>query len=215
MIGSKCIGRKKICRSDKFNFNFVLTKFTGSYFMRMGDDDWLDSNYIESCLNFLNANPEYVCAYGQTKLFNLNNEFVKYDVDLSLEDEVYLDRMVKYYNNVLQNGIYFGLIKREYISIMRNDIKIAEDWLAVARLCFKGKIKMLTESNLNMSLGGGGGSVESIVQALGLSKFDKFFPYLAVCKNAVLDILWISPIYKEITFSKRVALAKACSNANL
>ena len=95
-----------------FNFNFVLTKFTGSYFMRMGDDDWLDSNYIESCLNFLNANPEYVCAYGQTKLFNLNSEFVKYDVDLSLEDEVYLDRMVKYYNNVLQNGIYFGLIKR-------------------------------------------------------------------------------------------------------
>ena len=72
---------------------------------------------------------------------------------------------------------------------------------------------MLTESNLNMSLGGGGGSVESIVQALGLSKFDKFFPYLAVCKNAVLDILWISPIYKEITFSKRVALAKACSSA--
>lgn len=211
-------GRIKIFRQEKnrgatFNFNFVLSKVKGTYFMRIGDDDWLDSNYIEMCLRFLVENPKYVCAYGRTKLFNLNGEFVKYDIDLSLDDEDFTKRMINYYSNVLQNGIYFGLMRRDCIDLFRNESKIADDWLAVARICFKGKVKMIGESSLNISQGGAGSSIDSIVQSLGLSRFDRFFPYLSVCKNAVLDILFFNPIYRKIRFSKRYALAKTCGHA--
>jgi glycosyltransferase domain-containing protein len=204
--------RHPVNRGAIFNFNFVLKNISGDFFMRLGDDDWLDPNYVESCLLFLLKNPDYICAYGRTRIFNLNNEFVRYDADINLSEESYSDRMESYFRNVAQNALFFGLIRKEYKDCVANKELIADDWLGAARLCFNGKIGLVDETNLNMSLGGTGSSVESIVQAFGLSDFNKSFPYLSVSINIYLDILWKSKVYKKIGLIKRVSLAWKCSS---
>jgi glycosyltransferase involved in cell wall biosynthesis len=201
--------RHSVNKGAIFNFNFVLGKFNGEYFLRLGDDDWLDSNYVESCLSFLLENPEYVCAYGRTKLFDLNGEFIKSDSELSMEQQTYFERVLHHYRFVSQNGPYFGLTRKEALKCVVGKKKYAEDWLGVARLCFTGRIKMLTNTSLNLSLGGVGGSAEGIVQSFGLSKFNLYFPHLSIAINAFNDILWHSDVYRKISFRKRLSLAIA------
>ena len=201
--------RQPVNKGAYFNFNFLLDKFTGDYFMRLGDDDWLDENYVESCLSFLQANKDYVCAYGQTKLFNLNNEFVKYDPSMTMDQDLYVDRIIYYFQTVTQNGAYFGLIKSELISCMVMKNRLAEDWLGIARLNFAGKIKMLTYTSLNISQGGIGGSMTSIVRTFGLPGFNNYFPFFSIAINAYADILVHGPLYKRLNFLKRISLANA------
>ena len=193
-----------------FNFNFILDKFHGEYVMRIGDDDWLDENYIEACVSFLMANPAYVCAYGSTKIFDAEGQLIKIDTDLSLDQASAEERMRTYYEYVTQNGIYFGLLKKDCISYIKADRLLADDWLGVARLCFKGKIKMLKNTHLNITAGGTGRSVDSMVDGLGISDFNRYFPYLSVCMNVYRDILFRSNLFKKLRLDHRVRLANTC-----
>jgi glycosyltransferase involved in cell wall biosynthesis len=197
-------------RGAIFNFNFVLEKFTGSYCMRIGDDDWLDGNYIELCLKTLTENLDYICAYGRTKLFTLQGEFLKNDAELSLDQDSYYDRIIHYYTYVTQNGPYFGLIRIEAANCLQGKVKYAEDWLGVARICFMGKVKMLEETSLNLSLGGVGSSASNIVKSFGLSKFDLYFPHASIAINVFMDICFYNKVYRKIGLLKRLSLAIKC-----
>jgi glycosyltransferase involved in cell wall biosynthesis len=193
------------------NFNFVLEHSKGEYFMRLGNDDWLEPNYVESCLSYLLENPEYVCVYGHPRIFNLEGLFFSHDIALSAEQDEYVQRMVHYYKNVSQNGPYYGLIRKELSGCVVGEQKFADDWLGVARLCFAGKIKMLENTNLNLSQGGVGSSTESIVRSLGLKKFDYYFPRFSIAINAFMDVWWRSKIYRKLDILKRFYLAWECA----
>jgi glycosyltransferase involved in cell wall biosynthesis len=47
------------------NYAFVLKKATGKYFMWLADDDWIDSNYIDNCVLFLENNQDYSICEGK------------------------------------------------------------------------------------------------------------------------------------------------------
>src|SRR4051812_1846461 len=36
-----------------FNFFYVLEQAVGAYFMWLADDDWIDSNYVQKCMDVL------------------------------------------------------------------------------------------------------------------------------------------------------------------
>jgi glycosyltransferase involved in cell wall biosynthesis len=190
------------------NFNFLLEKLRGDYCMRMGDDDWIDLNYIEECVKFLIQNPHYVGVYGRTRLYDQKEEFVKYDPELSVDHDSYFERITFYYQHVTQNGMYFSLFDRALLENLKAKRLLADDWLGIARIAFRGKIKMLQNTNLNLSLGGAGSSIDSLV--LSFSKFTKYFPFSSVAINAALDIVFESQVYRKIGFYKRIRLAKAC-----
>ena len=56
------------------NFQFLLNKATGEYFMWAADDDYWDENFIEVCVNGLEENKAAVLAIGDVKIVNLANE---------------------------------------------------------------------------------------------------------------------------------------------
>ncbi|MEO5684452.1 MAG: glycosyltransferase family 2 protein [Chitinophagaceae bacterium] len=203
--------RQPVNKGAIFNFNFLLEKFSGSYVMRLGDDDWVEPNYIECCVEFLEQNPGYVGAYGQTRLYDVGGKFVKYDPAINMDQDSYRERMVYYLENVNQNGCYFGLIRANNMQCVFVCKKLADDWLGIARLSFGGKIKMLDNTSLNLSQGGAGNSMENIVKALGGSRFNEYFPHLTIALNVYADILWNSPVYKKIGFIKRQSLALVCA----
>lgn len=56
------------------NFQFLLDKASGEYFMWAADDDSWDENFIETCLDGLERNEDAVLCIGNVKIVNLKAE---------------------------------------------------------------------------------------------------------------------------------------------
>jgi len=202
--------RHPVNKGASFNFDFVLERAGGDYFMRLADDDWIDKNFIRNCISFLSANPDYTAACGKTCLYSLSGDFVKYDPPISLDQEDIFKRLSYYYGNVEQNGIYYSLIRKKFKHLVKSDIRLGSDWVAVARLAFEGKLKLIEDTHLNLTMGGVGSSMESIVNTFGLSEFARRFPQLSIALNAFEDIMWNAKVYRKINVLKRLKLAATC-----
>lgn len=192
------------------NFKFVLEKANGEYFMWAADDDWMNENYIECCLNFLQGHPDFASAYGRISVYHPSGEFEKYDSSIDLIQNNAADRVISYFRGVTHNGCFYGLIR---MSFLRNIIFkncIANDWLLVAQLAFLGKYKVIGFTNYNISLGGVSQSIEHLTQVFNMSCFTKAFPYFTIGLNIIRNIMWESEVYKKIGLLARFKLAKEC-----
>jgi glycosyltransferase domain-containing protein len=190
-----------------YNFNFVLEKARGDLIMRLADDDWLDLNYIETCVNFLTRNNDYSAAYGYAKLYNKQKEFIQDDVKLNMEQPGAKDRVMHYFRNVGFNGTFYGLFRKESLKYMTSSNRLADDWLVVARIAFSGKYKMLEDTNCYISLGGASQTVDDLTEFLGKNKFTKSFPFFSVGCNIYKEIVYYSDVYKRYDIFGRLQLA--------
>lgn len=193
-----------------FNFNFLSAKATGEYFMWLADDDWLDINYIESCVRFLLAHSNYSGAYGLAKMYTPQAEFLWFDAKINMEQELGTARVTYYLQNVVNNGCFSALIPKKYINELVLDNKIAIDWMIISRLAMYGKYKMLENVNCHISGGGASATTESLVSNFNMPLFTRSFPYLSIALNVARDILWDSPAYNKLQFLGRIRLAKEC-----
>jgi glycosyltransferase involved in cell wall biosynthesis/predicted O-methyltransferase YrrM len=193
------------------NFKFVLGKSKGEFFKWIADDDWIDLNYVESCVNFLISNPDYCAAYGYAKLYDKQNEYVKDDTKINLEHAYPQARVKYYFQNVLYNGTFYALVRRGNLDTLKISNKLADDWLLVARIAFLGKFKLLENTNSHISLGGASKSVDNLTEVLDKNKFTRSFPFLSVGFNIFKDILYGSDVYKSFNIFKRGRLSFQCS----
>jgi glycosyltransferase involved in cell wall biosynthesis len=74
------------------NYNFVLERATGEYFMLAADDDIFELSYIEECLNIMNKRNDVVAVTMEVQYFNGTHFF-----------EVFHES-APYYNMNLQNS---------------------------------------------------------------------------------------------------------------
>ncbi len=214
VVISKYLSDKRIVYYDQpqnigslKNQNFVLEKATGEFFMRLADDDWVDVNYVESCLSFLLENEGYSGAYGAAKIYNLNDEFLRNDPQIRLVQDTGTERVLNYLQHVECNGTYYGLIRKLYFPYLFTENQLADDWLVVSRIAFLGKYKMIENANCYITTGGISSSFESIVQNLNLHGVAKYFPYISISLNVIKDIIWGSVVYRKINFLGRLKLA--------
>lgn len=192
------------------NQNFVLRQASGSFFMRLADDDYIDSDYIENCLNFLLEHPDYSSAYGPAKYYNLKNDWLDDDAKIDLIEDKGSDRVRHYIKNVRYNGTSYGLMRRENWRYLFVENKLANDWFLVSRIAFIGKFKMLENTHSHLSAGGISQSIDHLTTSLGSSSITKSFFYLTIAKNIFMDILFNSAAYKRINFFRRFNLASRC-----
>jgi glycosyltransferase involved in cell wall biosynthesis len=193
-----------------FNFKFVLEKATGDYFKWQADDDWIELNYIESCVMFLENNTEYASAYGVAKIINLGNEFIRDDVEIKLEHPSGQDRVKNYYENVGWNSSFYGLFRRNTLLFLTPEKKIAEDWILFARIAFLGKIKVINKTHYYLSQGGASQTTDDMAQQLDFSSFTRYFPFLQTGFGISGDILWGSQAYGSLNLFRRIILARRC-----
>ncbi|NJN61437.1 MAG: glycosyltransferase [Coleofasciculaceae cyanobacterium RL_1_1] len=126
------------------NFELSLAASQGDFFMWLGDDDWLDSNYVSSCLTLLNSNPDCILTYGQAQYISQSTGKLLYKGrNFSLEEESSTQRVLSYYQAVSDNGIFYGLMRREYISQLRFQSVMGGDWLLIASMAFWGKLSLI------------------------------------------------------------------------
>ena len=193
------------------NFQFALEKSTGEYFKFLADDDWVDYNYVESCLKFLFQNPEYSTAYGVGNLCTNDGNFFDFDTKLNLDDCNPATRLKKYYGGVRNNSTYYGLFKRELV--IKNfsfATTIALDWIVIARIIFIGKGKLITNTNSYISIDGISSEMDVLTASFNMPVFTRSYPDLTIALNAFRDIFWGSDVYKKYPFFKRLNLAFKC-----
>jgi glycosyltransferase domain-containing protein len=203
--------RQPVNKGAIFNFNCVIEKAKGEYFMRLADDDWLDQNYIETCLDFLLHNPDYVSAYGRAKIYSIEEKFLRLDADIDMTQDIAQERVLYYYSKIQNNGSFYGLVKTKYVNelIIKNELAI--DWLVVARIVFLGKYKMVEGTHCNISEGGASQSTDHLTASFNMPPFTRAFPFLKVGLNIFQDILWGSQVYKSLSIYNRGRLGIKCA----
>ena len=203
--------RQPVNKGAIFNFNYVIEKPKGEYIMRLTDDDWLDENYIETCLNFLLNNPDYSSAYGRAEIYSAEGKFVRQDAEIDMTQEMPQARVMHYFSKIQNNGTFYGLVKTKYLNelIIKNELAI--DWLVVARIVFLGKYKMVEGTHCYISEGGASQSVDHLTASFNMPPFTRAFPFLKVGLNIISDIMWNSKGYKTMNILNRGKLGVKCA----
>jgi glycosyltransferase involved in cell wall biosynthesis len=188
------------------NFREVLRRSSGEFFMWLGDDDLLDRSYVGRCARTLVAALDYTLVCGKTKYFQ-GEHLARHGVMVNLSQDRGTDRVLAYYGLVGDNGTFYGLMRRDDMLDVPLRNSMGGDWLFIAAMALKGKIRTLDDVYMTRSLGGTSDSFEKIATALGLSSFAATHPYLSIAASAFRDIAWSSPAYSECGIGGRLSLA--------
>ena len=126
------------------NFNFVRDKSKGEYFMWLGDDDWIDPDFIQSCVIFLENNLDYIAAGGRTIYYRENS--LKFDgVTLSIKSKEPGVRMLDIMEQIVDAGTFYSLYRVK----LAKEISFLNAWGAdyyfLCEAAYYGKIETLVD----------------------------------------------------------------------
>jgi len=187
------------------NFALLKSAANGDYFMWLADDDWLDTDYVRKCVEFLDRYPEYVMVNSSVNYYK-NSAFYFKVKPTRLEQDSPKERIINYYSTVADNAVYYGLIRREVARVINLKNVIGSDWLFVANIAYLGKISGIDEVCLHRDYTWNNNSIHKIAEQTGLSAFDREFPYVSIALSARNEILR-EPIFSDLHDSERHLLA--------
>ena len=127
------------------------------------------------------------------------------DIALNLMHEDGRNRLLSYYKQVGENGVFYGLICREDIANIPMKTTIGSDWLMIATLAFLGKVKTLTNVSVNRQTREND-SLEKLALRLGLSEFQAKYPMLSISMSAARDI-FDNKNYSRLNIFQKIYLA--------
>jgi glycosyltransferase involved in cell wall biosynthesis len=170
------------------NFRCVLEQATGTFFMWLADDDWLETGTVAACAQRLIERPDHALVCASSRYFRDGEPaFVERPVDL-LQSSAGA-RVIGFYRTVTLNGPFYGLTRREQLLRLPPLRKtLAADWLHVASLAKLGKVATVREVAINRSLGGVSKDEASLARAYGLSPREARNWQLAVARAVYRDI---------------------------
>ncbi len=186
------------------NFAEVLRCSTGEFFMWLGDDDWIDASYISECVSILINNSEYSLVSGKAQYF-VNGNFKYQGNTINLEQEDAGKRLLSYYSKVSDNGIFYGVMRREQISQIPMKNTMGGDWLMIATISFLGKVKTILNISVNRQVREND-SYEKLAARLGVSKFQGKYPMLSIAVASSKDI-FNNRNYQSLSFIQKVMLS--------
>jgi glycosyltransferase involved in cell wall biosynthesis len=188
------------------NFDFVRDHAQGEYFLWLGDDDWIDENYVSSCVATLQEHLDYVAAYGRA-IYYQNGEVLWDRPGFSLLQDDAGQRVTAYYKLVDDNGLLYGVFRRAALQRAGAFRRmVAGDWMHMAAVAFQGKIAVVDQTRMHRALGGTSESYQKILASFGLPAFYVRIFMLRAGLEAWRDIMR-QPVYNSLGFSRRVLLA--------
>lgn len=188
------------------NFAFLKCAANGDYFMWLADDDWIDANFIEKCVEFLDRNPEYALVNGSVNYYK-NSSFFCTVKPTRLEQGSPQERIINYYRTVADNAVYYGLMRRNIAQTINLKNVIGSDWLFVAGIAYLGKIGGIDDIHIHRDYTWDSNSINRIADQGGLNTFDRKFPYVSLALSAKNEIL-SEPIFSNLTNYQRRCLAR-------
>lgn len=195
------------------NFNFLFAAARGEYVQMLADDDWLEDEYVSTCLAELRGRPDHVLVGGRARYY-ADGRLVSTGVELQLDQPRGADRVLAYYRQVQDNATFYGLMRTAALrraAPLRNTL--GNDWLLMAGVAWQGRVAMLDAVTVHRDAGGTSAELGRIVRTFGGGRVQQRLPHLAVSATVAADIAWRGEVYRELDRRERATLALRCSLA--
>ncbi len=157
------------------NFNSLLSQAGGAYFMWLGDDDWIDVNYVESCLSSLLKDSSLAFVSGHPLYYKASvRQYIGRIFDVVHKSAKH--RIVSYLFRVTDNGVFYGLFRRESIQGLQLSEKLAGDWYFLCDVLISGGFRMIADTHVHRELGGASESYEKLTKLYRLPSAARLIP---------------------------------------
>jgi glycosyltransferase involved in cell wall biosynthesis len=163
------------------NFNYVLSKCTGKFFMWAAGDDLRTTKFLEESVVALLRDNRLVASTSPNRLEN-NSEIIKFGL--------YGDRFQRF-NFFLQNsykshGLFYSVMRIDVIRqcVWLSEEFIAWDWAVVLYIASHGEISR-TQNALTIFGAKGVSNSEEKYSGYGLKKFARHFPFWKFTKKSL------------------------------
>lgn len=185
------------------NFEFARAQARGKYFMLLGDDDYLDPDYLAGCVAVMEADPEVVLAYGPAAYHRGDGNTVFYGNFIDTTSSSALLRVARYLFQVRDNAIFCGLYHREAVRNAFMPNVLAGDRIWITHVLVQGKAVVVPGTYIHREFGDTiSTSYERIVATIGAPPWHARFRFLAMaCNN-------IEQLNRFRDFAPKPALAK-------
>lgn len=182
--------KQSVNKGPTANFEFVKENASGTYFMWLGDDDYLDINYIQKCVTELENDTSIQLVSGLAAYHNLGvGPITHYGNIIQLVSNYTFLRMIKYLSCVADNSVFCGIYRKETIEYISIPNVLAGDWIWVLYVLLKGKAKVFENILVHRSYGENtSSSIATIVQTIGAPKWQISWPWLAMALNTAYFI---------------------------
>lgn len=190
------------------NYNEVLKNASGTFFMWLGDDDWIDTSYVRTCVQCLTEDSTLSLVGGVPKYYRDGQKAADGHV-LSLTQNRWFWRVLSYYRHLGDNGIFYGIMRMADVRGVTLPNTMGGDWLLMARVVSLGKARTITGTSLHRELGGLTASYQRIAAVLGLRSRQAAFPLLSIASAAWLDLVSDGAVYHKHPALTRVLLGSA------
>jgi glycosyltransferase involved in cell wall biosynthesis len=189
------------------NFNRVRRAAAGEYFMWLGDDDWLDPDYVSTCVRELRDDPELVLVAGSVVYHDDDEE--RAGLVVQPQSGRATQRVLEYYRTTKDNGVFYGIVPRVVIERtpeMRNEM--GNDMHYLAAVAYQGRFRVTT-TRVHRATGGLTASLKRAAQTAGMPWWQGEYPQLAIAWFGFSDIAWRSPVYRDLGVRRVVLGARA------
>ncbi len=188
------------------NFSHVLELAAGDFFMWLGDDDWIDANYIGTCVQQLIFDSAMSLVSGAPKYYR-NGQIDSEGKVFCLLHNSWWRRVVSYYCQVTDNGMFYGLMRTTQLRQIKIPKTMGGDWFMIANIVSTGKAMIIPEICIHRELGGATASFAQMVKMMGLPKIQALFPMSSIAVSAWMDIMANDVAYKNHSIGERLLVA--------
>ena len=188
------------------NFEFVLRKSNGKYFMWVADDDALEAGVLLKYVAYLETHPAYSIVSGEIKYW-LDNKQDLSERGFTFEQKSSSLRVLGYYSKVVYGGMMHGLMRRELTSKVSLRQVIGNDYHFIANLAYLGEIKHFEFVGYHKNFGGTSKDFKQYAKHIGDSNFAGKFPHIKMACDAFAEIMYRSQVYSKLSLIPRFTLA--------
>ena len=170
------------------NYQWVLDQARSDYFMWLSDDDWIDPGYVSRCLAILLEDATTVLACGLARYYR-EGAFVVDERPIELDSPRAGVRLVRYFGRVSMNGPLFGVARRGDLAAVGFPPVVGGDWLLVAELAARGRVRTLRDVRIHRSITGLGADPSALARSFGLDGARATHHHLLVAVSVARRIL--------------------------
>jgi len=197
-------------RGPSWNFQRCLDTATGTYFMWLASDDYIDPGYVGACINELEADADVALASGRAVYYADGHHAPPSPTVSAVQDSRFL-RIQSYAWNVAANGAFYGVYRRRLVAHLKLAPMLGGDWLWMLEVAAVGKIvacpQVAIHRHDSWATTTPGAYYRKISAVLGAGRIASAFPRTAIAFGMGTAIAWRSSAFAAMGAPKRAALA--------
>jgi len=188
------------------NFDFVRLKARGSFVLLLGDDDWIDADYLARCTALLQSEPDHIAVGGRPSYYRDGIALFQ-GVVLTANDDDPSRRLLQALSQVIDAGTFHAVFRRS----MSGSIPILNvfgmDYLFICEAAYCGKIETLNDTAVHRTDNSHIKPIADSIHGLGLPPEQGSDHYGTIVALLFWYIAVVGDRFSDLSYWPRLTLA--------